>query len=174
MRGQVYLAGCSLLAEVNVRKLAERRTAEIVLLDDALRFMRVIWNIQHALQSRSKHMERTLGITGPQRLAVRVIGTLPGITPAELARVLHLDPSTISGVVQRLVAKRLLRRNRDDVDRRVVRLRLTPAGDRLNRPSKIGTIESAIRTMLGQLPEPKVRAAMDVLEQLSQTLIARR
>ena len=96
------------------------------------------------------------------------------VAAAELARVLHLDPSTISGVVQRLVAKRLLCRDRDEVDRRVARLRLTPAGDRLNRPSKIGTIESAIRAMLGHLPEPKVRAAMDVLEQLSQTLIARR
>ena len=159
---------------MNVRKIAERRTAEIVLLDDALRFMRVVWNIQHALQSRSKRMERALGITGPQRLAVRVVGTLPGITPAELSRVLHLDPSTISGVLQRLMSKRLLRRDRDEVDRRVVHLRLTPAGERLNRPSKIGTIESAIRAMLGQLPEPKVRATMDVLEQLSQTLIARR
>jgi MarR family transcriptional regulator, organic hydroperoxide resistance regulator len=155
-----------------VPRLAERRTAEIVLLDDALRFMRVVWNIQHALQSRSKRMERALGVTGPQRLAMRVVGTLPGMTPAELARVLHLDPSTISGVLQRLVSKRLMVRERDRIDRRVVRLRLTPAGDRLNRPSKIGTVESAIRATLGQLPEPKVRAAMDVLERLSQTLLA--
>ena len=153
-------------------KLAERLTAEIVLLDDALRFMRVVWNIQHALQSRSKRMERTLGITGPQRLAVRVVGTLPGITPAELARVLHLDPSTISGVLQRLVTKRLMVRRPDAIDRRMVRLRLTPAGERLNRPSKIGTVESAIRATLGQLPAPKVRAAMVVLERLSQTLLA--
>jgi DNA-binding MarR family transcriptional regulator len=159
---------------MHVRKIAERRTAEIILLDDALRFMRVVWNIQHALQSRSKRMERALGITGPQRLAVRVVGTLPGITPAELSRVLHLDPSTISGVLQRLMSKRLLRRDRDEVDRRVVHLRLTPAGERLNRPSKIGTIESAIRATLQQLPEPKVRAAMDVLERLSQTLLATR
>jgi DNA-binding MarR family transcriptional regulator len=155
-----------------VPKLAERLTAEIVLLDDALRFMRVVWNIQHALQSRSKRMERTLGITGPQRLAVRVVGTLPGITPAELARVLHLDPSTISGVLQRLVTKRLMVRRPDAIDRRMVRLRLTPAGERLNRPSKIGTVESAIRATLGQLPAPKVRAAMVVLERLSQTLLA--
>jgi hypothetical protein len=56
----------------------------------------------------------------------------------------------------------------------VVRLRLTPAGERLNRPAKIGTIESAIRATLQQLPEPKVRAAMHVLERLSQTLLATR
>jgi DNA-binding MarR family transcriptional regulator len=154
-----------------VPKLAERRTAEIVLLDDALRFMRVVWNIQHALQSRSKRMQRTLGVTGPQRLAMRVVGTLPGITPAELARVLHLDPSTISGVLQRLVARRLMLRERDDIDGRMIRLRLSRAGERLNRPSKIGTVESAIRATLGQLPAPSVRAAMHVLERLSQTLL---
>ena len=154
-------------------KLAERRTAEIVLLDDALRFMRVVWNIQHALQSRSKRMQHLIGITGPQRLAMRVVGTLPGITPAELARVLHLDPSTISGVLQRLVTKRLLAREADGIDGRVARLRLTAAGERLNRPSKAGTIESAIRATLEQLPPPKVRATMEVLERLSQTLMSK-
>lgn len=48
-------------------KVAERRPAEIVLLDDALRFLRAVWDIQRALQSSSKQMERTIGVTGPQR-----------------------------------------------------------------------------------------------------------
>jgi DNA-binding MarR family transcriptional regulator len=157
-----------------VRKLAERHTAEIVLLDDALRFMRVVWDLEHAVQSTSKRMERTIGVTGPQRLAMRVAGTLPGITPAELARVLHLDPSTISGVIQRLVAKRLIARDADPIDGRLVRLRLTPTGERLNRPTKIGTVESAIRATLARFPDSKIRTAVEVLEHLSTTLSATR
>ncbi len=153
-----------------MRKLAERRTADIVLLDEALRFMRVVWSLEHAVQSTSKRMERTIGVTGPQRLAMRVVGTLPGITPAELARTLHLDPSTVSGVLRRLAAKKLMTRDSDPVDRRQVRLRLTIKGEKLNRPSRSGTLESAIRALLAAFPDAKIRSAVEVIERLSAEL----
>jgi DNA-binding MarR family transcriptional regulator len=153
-----------------VRKLAERRTAEIVLLDEALRVMRVVWSLEHAVQSTSKRMERSIGVTGPQRLAMRVVGTLPGITPAELARTLHLDPSTVSGVLRRLVGKKLMARDSDPADRRQVRLRLTTRGEKLNRPSRIGTLESAIRAILATFPDAKIRSAVEVIERLSAEL----
>jgi DNA-binding MarR family transcriptional regulator len=152
-----------------VQRLAERRTAEIVLLDDALRFMRVLWNLQHALQSSSKRMERAVGVTGPQRLALRVVGTLPGITPAELARVLHLDPSTITGVVRRLSDRKLITREADPSDRRLSRLRLSAGGARLLRPSR-GTVEAVIRASLKRFPRAKIRASAELLEELSAAL----
>src|ERR1700733_2332457 len=43
-------------------------------LDAVLDFMRLLWSIEHGLQSASKHMEGTLGITGPQRLVLRIVG----------------------------------------------------------------------------------------------------
>jgi DNA-binding MarR family transcriptional regulator len=153
-----------------MRTLAERRGTEIALVDEALRFMRVIWHLQHALQSKSKRMERTLGVTGPQRLAMRVVGTLPDITSSELANVLHLDPSTISGILQRLVAKRLVARTSDPVDRRRMRLRLTTKGERLNQPSTAGTVESSVHGTLGTFSRSKVRSAVDVLEHLAGSL----
>ena len=36
-----------------------------------LDFMRLLWAVDHALQSTSKRMESTFGLTGPQRLVVR-------------------------------------------------------------------------------------------------------
>ena len=39
-----------------------------------LEFMRVLWAVDHALQSTSKWMEVRLGVTGPQRLVIRMIG----------------------------------------------------------------------------------------------------
>ncbi len=153
-----------------MRKLVERRAAEIVLLDEALRFMRVVWSLEHAVQSTSKRMERAIGVTGPQRLAIRVVGTLPGITPAELARTLHLDPSTVSGVLRRLAAKKLMTRDSDPVDRRQVRLRLTAKGEGLNRPSRTGSVESAIRATLAAFPDAKIRTAVEVIERLSAEL----
>ena len=44
-----------------------------------LDFMRLLWAVDHSLQSASKRMESTFGITGPQRLVVRIVGRFPGI-----------------------------------------------------------------------------------------------
>jgi DNA-binding MarR family transcriptional regulator len=153
-----------------VRKLTERRAAATMPLDDALRFMRVVWSLEHAVQSTSKRMERAIGVTGPQRLAIRVVGSMPGITPAELARTLHLDPSTVSGVLRRLAAKKLILRDSDPADRRQVRLRLTAKSGKLNRPSRTGSVEAAIRATLAAFPDAKIRAAVEVIERLSAEL----
>jgi MarR family transcriptional regulator, organic hydroperoxide resistance regulator len=79
-------------------------------LDDTLDFMRLLWSIEHGLQKRSKRMKAEHGITGPQRLVVRVVSQFPGISAGDLARLVKLHPSTITGILQRLVAARLIRR----------------------------------------------------------------
>src|SRR3954469_22948255 len=76
-------------------------------LGDVLEFMRVLWALDHALQSASKSMAARLGVTGPQRLVVRMVGRYPDISAGALARLLHVLPSTLTGVLQRLVARDL-------------------------------------------------------------------
>lgn len=49
-------------------------------------------------------------------------------TPVELARELDMDPGALSRLVERLVAKGLITRERSEADRRVVHLALTAAG----------------------------------------------
>src|SRR6185503_3710439 len=92
---------------------------------DVLELMRVIWALDHALQSRSKAMARTLGVTGPQRFVLRVVERHPGISSGALAEYLHLHPSTLTGVLQRLDDRGLLERRRDPEDARRVLLELT-------------------------------------------------
>src|SRR5258708_17032792 len=67
-----------------------------------LDFMRLLWAVDHALQSSSKRMEATYGITGPQRLVVRIVGRFPGIAAGRAAEVLHVHPSTLTGILKRL------------------------------------------------------------------------
>src|SRR5262245_43976983 len=74
-------------------------------LDGSLDFMRLLWSVEHRLQSSSKRMASSLGITGPQRLVLRIVGQFPGLSAKELARIVHLHPSTITGILQRLVEK---------------------------------------------------------------------
>src|SRR5687767_2152083 len=93
-------------------------------LDPVLEFMRLLWSIEHGLHSTSKRMGSTLGITGPQRLVLRIVRQFPGISAGELAHVVQLHPSTLTGVIQRLVRKKLLIRERDPRDSRFLRLRV--------------------------------------------------
>jgi len=53
-------------------------------LGPVLEFMKQLWAVDHGLQSVSKRMEARFGITGPQRLVVRIVGRFPGISAGAL------------------------------------------------------------------------------------------
>jgi DNA-binding MarR family transcriptional regulator len=131
--------------------------------------MRVVWGFDHALQRRSKHMETTLGITAPQRLAIRVLGRFPGMQAGQLAKVLHLHPGTLSGILKRLERRGLISRRVDPRDRRRAVLGLTTAGRVFNVDAE-GTVESAIQSCLSSFPPETVDAARRVLDGLTQAL----
>jgi DNA-binding MarR family transcriptional regulator len=138
-------------------------------LDPTLDFLRLLWSIEHRLQSTSKRMEVQLGITGPQRLLLKVVDVYPGISATEVANVMRLHPSTITGILQRLTKKGLLLRARDPIDSRRVRLRVLPAGRRFTRRSK-GTVEEAVERALKRVPAASVHAAREVLAAIAAAL----
>ncbi|HEX6463552.1 MAG TPA: MarR family transcriptional regulator, partial [Vicinamibacterales bacterium] len=120
-------------------------------LDSTLDFMRLLWSIEHHLQSTSKLMESRLGITGPQRLVLKVVAEYPGISAKEVANVVRLHPSTITGILQRLTRKGFLLRARDPIDARRVRLRVQPTARRFTRRAR-GTVEYAVERALKHAP----------------------
>lgn len=138
-------------------------------LDATLDFMRLLWSIEHRLQSTSKMMEARLGITGPQRLVLRVVAQYPGISATELAHVVRLHPSTITGILQRLMKKGLLLRGHDPVDTRRVRLRVRASARRFVRPSK-GTVEHAVERALSRVPAASLHSARKVLAAIAASL----
>lgn len=138
-------------------------------LDSVLDFLRLLWSIEHGLQSTSKRMRTTLGMTGPQRLVLRVTARSPGISAGEVAHVVRLHPSTLTGVIQRLVDKRLLIRERDPRDTRRVRLHATPRAKRMISNSG-GTVEAAVQAALRRLPAVRVRHARQVLLAVAEAL----
>ncbi|HEY7284417.1 MAG TPA: MarR family transcriptional regulator [Vicinamibacterales bacterium] len=140
-------------------------------LDPVLDFMRVLWSVEHGLQRMSKRMETEMGITGPQRLVLRVVGRHPGLSASELAHIIQLHPSTITGILQRLVARGLLERQRDPSDTRRARLRLKPAAAVHTRTSR-GTVEKAVRAALEHEGAANVRATRKVLMQIAERLNA--
>lgn len=139
-------------------------------LGKVLDFMRLIWAVDHGLQSLSKKMHASLGLTGPQRVALRVLGRRPGVTAGGLARILRVHPSTLTGVLHRLEARGLVRRTRDPGDGRRALLELTPRGRKLDVPSP-GTVESVVERVLSGLPQARVRPAADLLSAVAAALL---
>jgi DNA-binding MarR family transcriptional regulator len=138
-------------------------------LGGVLDFMRLVWAIDHGLQSHSKRMNAELGITGMQRFVVRIVGRFPGISPGELARILHVHPSTLTGVLKRLQQRRVLQRKADAHDGRRSVLRLTPKGESYDALRE-GTIEAQVSETLAQLPPNELSAARTVLTALAKQL----
>ena len=138
-------------------------------LPDVLQFMQLLWAVVHGLEKISKRMSGAIGVTGPQRLVLRVVGLFPGLSAGDLATILHIHPSTLTGILQRLVAQGLLQRIDDPRDRRRAVLRLTTHGTRANSVKR-GTVESAVAAALAQVATSDRDATRRVLERLAQKL----
>ncbi len=149
--------------------MPDRPTEDEVKLDEPLGFMRLLWAVDHALQSRSKAMSRDLGLTGPQRLVLRIVGGNPGISAGALARALHLHPSTLTGVLDRLVRAGHLSRRADPADARRALLALTPRGARA-ASIRQGTVEAAVAEVLGRHDARALDGARRLLVDLARTL----
>lgn len=153
-----------------VKRQVKKGSAEVPM-DPALQFLQTVWQLEHALERASKRMEDTMGISGPQRFALRMIGARPGITAGELAGVLHLHPSTVTGIVQRLESRKLVKRSANELDGRVAHLHLTPGGSKVNKPAGKGTIERAARTALTRCPMAQQKATTAMMAEFAAELM---
>lgn len=138
-------------------------------LPEVLEFMQVLWRVAHGLQQRSKRMAATSGVTGPQRLVVRLVGLYPGISATEIATLLHVHPSTVTGVLRRLEHQGLLLREVHVNDRRRAVLTLTRRGEKVNRDRR-GTAEFAVGRALGRLPALDRACARRALARIAAAL----
>jgi DNA-binding MarR family transcriptional regulator len=151
------------------RSFASPVSEEIPELGDVLDFMRVLWAVDHGLHSTSKRMNRRMGITGPQRLVVRILGQAPGISAGTLARVMHIHPSTLTGVLQRLETQGMVHRATDPHDGRRALMRLTPRGEELN-DHEPGTVEESIAAVLHRQAPESIAEAVKVLLAIAEEL----
>ena len=140
-------------------------------LGPALEFLQYLWRLNHALELVSSSMVRMLGVTAQQRFVIRCVGKFPGMTVGQLARVLHLDPGTVSTTLNRLEQQRLLIRRRDPRDRRRVHLRLTARGRVVDHRSS-GTVEHAVERLFRTSSSSSIVRARAVISGLIDLLHA--
>jgi MarR family transcriptional regulator, organic hydroperoxide resistance regulator len=138
-------------------------------LGETIRFMQLLWAVAHGLESASKRMHAELGVTGPQRLVLRIVGHHGRISAGELAEALHIHPSSLTGMLRRLEHAELIRRESDPFDRRRALIELTRRGMRLN-DQRTGTIEANIAAALGRSSKDEVAGAKAVLKAMAAAL----
>jgi DNA-binding MarR family transcriptional regulator len=84
--------------------------------------------ILRQVEISSTELEVAHGITQPQLACLRAIVAQDHLTQSALSRLLHISPSTLVGVIDRLEDKHLVTRSRDRTDRRRIFLAATPSG----------------------------------------------
>ena len=86
---------------------------------------------------------------GPYLALLHEVSGHPGVTISELARLTGLPKSRVSVLMRRLVAERIVRRDNDERDSRLVLLSITPEGRR-----RAAEWSAASRQAIGRLLQP--------------------
>ena len=146
-----------------------RKPLPLIPSNDSFDLLGALWELHHGMEAMSRRMEASLGITGPQRFALRAITLEPGKSAQSLAERLRVHASTVTGVVDRLERKGLAMRVRSEHDRRSLELWPTEAGKALlERPDV--TIEAVVQGCLEKMGPEEVAAGRALLDRLSRQL----
>lgn len=81
-----------------------------------------------AVDLRSKHLSKSVGLTGPQLMVMQNIQEKPGIMVKDIAENINLSPATITNILDRLEARDLAQRIRSTTDKRKVGVFVTEKG----------------------------------------------
>lgn len=101
--------------------------------------------------------------------ALMVLWNEDDLTAAELARLAGLEPSSLTGLLDRMARAGLIDRHPDPHDRRALRIRLTAHGCACE-PAVRGVIEDTIGRASQGISELDIERAMGVLRQVLENL----
>ncbi|GJD47340.1 Organic hydroperoxide resistance transcriptional regulator [Methylobacterium crusticola] len=92
-----------------------------------------VYSAAHAFNRAYKPLLDGLGLTYPQYLVLLLLWEQDGLTMKAVGQRLYLDSGTLTPLLKRLEAAGLVRRARDAVDERLMRINLTEAGAALRQ-----------------------------------------
>jgi DNA-binding MarR family transcriptional regulator len=133
------------------------------------RFVLSISNIRRDLRRTFENVVSQQGITATQFQVLRRLWEGDGISAQTLAKEAYLDAATMTGVLDRLEAKKLLERHKHESDRRAVRIFLTEAGRALEEPL-LGTLERLNDHALQGLNAEEREQLLDLLSRVQKNL----
>lgn len=127
-----------------------------------LKKFRIIYG---SVRQHFREVERTCGVTGSQLWVMQEIANTSGIGVSELAERLSIHQSTCSQLVEKLVASKLIIKERSKADQRRVGLRLTEDAAKLMKKAP-GPAEGVLTEALWALPAETIRTLDSSLEKV--------
>lgn len=119
------------------------------------------------LQTESRRLAKEqcakLGVTATQLNVLKLLLTVGDLSLSELSRQMVATNSTVTGIVDRMVAANLVAREQSAEDRRVWKIRLLPEGKAIAKKVEVAPWEILQRAVFALPPAE--------LEQLIQTLL---
>ncbi|MCA9547098.1 MAG: MarR family transcriptional regulator [Myxococcales bacterium] len=121
--------------------------------------------ITRAIDLHSRRLAQACNLTSPQLVCLRYLATEGECTAGALARGVSLSQATITGILDRLEARGLVRRQRSAADRRQVLIELTPPGRRLASEAP-SPLQDRFASQLAALPADEQARLDQVLKQV--------
>lgn len=135
------------------------------------RFVKIFRRLRQADQAYSKRLEKEHGVTRAQLACILALNAQGSLTGKELALHLAVGSGTATGIVDRLIEKGLAERERCAGDRRVITVRLTPAGKDFAAHAAVPVPPEWLEAMR-KAPIKGVRALVNGLALLDNTIAA--
>lgn len=130
--------------------------------------LRVLTALRQIIRAVDLHSRQLLGqhkVTGPQLITLLTVENYGPVTATAIAGHIHLSPSTVIGILDRLETKGFIRRDRDPKDRRLVQVSLTELGEVLARNAPSPLQDTLVEAM-GKLPETELATIAESLERI--------
>ncbi|MDD5329811.1 MAG: MarR family transcriptional regulator [Sulfuricella sp.] len=130
---------------------------------------------REVLGSVKRHVgwvEEQCGLSGTKLWALHEIQKRPGLKVTELAQAMSIHQSTASNLVDKLIKRGLIRRDRSSDDQRVVNLTIADEGEKLLAAAPLPPM-GVLPDALVNLPEPVLRELDANLGALIETMKVR-
>jgi DNA-binding MarR family transcriptional regulator len=131
-----------------------------------LKKFRIIYG---SVRQHFREIERTCGVSGSQLWLMQEIAHTPGVGVSELADRLSIHQSTCSQLVEKLVASKLIIKQRSKEDQRRVGLSLSERAAKLIRNAP-GPAEGMLPEALRALPAETIQSLNTSLEKVIKQL----
>ena len=133
--------------------------------------MQSLRRIFKAIQDYYYEVSSKFGITGPQLWALKTISKNESLSLGELSKRMYLHPSTITGLIDRLEKNAYVQRERDQKDRRVIYVQLTPKGKKIVKRAP-NPIQGKMVYGLGKLRKEELNSIYDSVKKLVEIMEA--
>lgn len=87
--------------------------------------------IMQAISLHSCSLVKQVGLTGPQLIFLKTLDKSGEASAGEIAKAISLSQATVTGILERLVKRGLVNRQRSTSDKRRVLIRITPEGEKI-------------------------------------------